>query len=59
MTSQVSFTSTYKVDNQNPASFAKFQNYALNKEFEIGVKTSLKDEIIKRGPFIVDLGTTL
>lgn len=51
MTSQVSFTGTYKVNNQDPASFAKFQNYALNKELEPNVKTSLKDEIIKRGNF--------
>lgn len=49
MVSSVSFTGTYKVNNQNPKTFSKFQNYALNKGLEDGVKTILKDRIIKRG----------
>ena len=51
MISQVSFAGTYKVNNQNPDSFSKFQTYALNKELEDGVKASLKDKIIPRGSF--------
>jgi len=52
MISPVSFLGTYKVNNQNPEKFSKFQKYALDKELEDGVKTSLKDEIIPKGDFL-------
>lgn len=42
MISPVSFTGTYKVNNQNPNSFNAFEKYALNKEFKEGVKITYK-----------------
>ena len=48
MVSSVSFTGTYKVNSQNFDKFSKFQNYALNKELEDGIKTNLKDKFEKK-----------
>ena len=47
MVSQISFTGTYKVDNQNPDSFSKFQSYASRKEIQEGVRTIFEDKIVK------------
>jgi len=51
MVSAISFTGTYKVNfnNNNPDNFLKFQEYALDKEMREGVKTILKDRIVKNG----------
>lgn len=51
MVSTVSFKSTYKVNNQNPDAFSKFQKlahqtYAQNKELGTGVKIGLKDKFV-------------
>ena len=56
MISKVSFGSTYKVSNDNPASFPKFrdfahQTYALHKELNTGVKIGLKDKFIQNGGY--------
>ena len=53
MVSQISFAGTYKVsfNNQDPDLFSKFQEYALSKESEDGVRTSLKDKFVKKGGF--------
>ena len=48
MISPISFSGTYKVNSQNPNSFSKFYNYALDKEYEDGVRTILKEDIVER-----------
>lgn len=51
MVSQISFTGTYKVDNQNLDSFSKFQSYASRKEIQEGVRTIFEDKIVKGNEF--------
>ena len=49
MISPISFSSTYKVNNEDPKAFSEFQKYALNKEYKDGVKTYLKDRATRKG----------
>ena len=49
MISPISFSSTYKVNNEDPKAFSEFQKYALNKEYKDGVKTFLKDRATRKG----------
>ena len=49
MISPISFSSTYKVNNEDPKAFSEFQKYALNKEYKDGVRTFLKDRATRKG----------
>lgn len=46
MVSAISFTGTYKVNNQDKNSFSLFQKYALDKEHENGAATRFKDKFV-------------
>ena len=60
MVSRISFTSTYKVNNQNSRAFHRFQAYALNKECEINdAGTILKQEVTGSYPFVYKAEQTL
>ncbi len=53
MVTNISFTSTYKVSNQNNGydRFSSFQDLALEKECEKGVKADLKDYFDTTNPY--------
>ena len=56
MVSTVSFKGTFKVNNQDPVSFSKFQKfahqtYAESKESENGVKIGFKDKFVSKDGF--------